>query len=168
MRPATRLLFALLVAAAGPPLSAALPRTPLTPAEAERAVELLAPSACRKCPDRDSMMAAAIAYNGGEIPVVARRLTLRELGGRALLPVPGKVDLDSPRRAVEAKALLGPDGRVVFVELLAPFYDTTVIGRATLAVFDPKKLTRVVPHRVAGRPVFAWVDLPVLSWRTKP
>lgn len=132
----------------------------------ERAAVLLARITCKRCDTYGAMLAAASAHNGGgEIPILPRRIGIDELGGvRKLLPDPTVIDRDSLVGTVEARGLMGPDGRIVYVEL--PAHDSVgfTLMRATLTLYRPEKLARLAPHVVGGKAVFAWVDLPPVTW----
>jgi TPR repeat protein len=131
-----------------------------------RAVELLARSTCRRCDTYEAMLAAARASNGGgEIPTFPRRIGIGELGGlNRLLPDPSVIERDSLVGSVEARGLMAPDGRILFVELVGTGSRFDSLTSATLTLFQPKLMSPLTPHRVGGRPVFAWVDLPRITW----
>lgn len=131
-----------------------------------RAVELLASGACRGCAEYDAMLAAARAHNGGgEIPTFPRRIGIGELGGmKKLLPDPTVIERDSLIGTVEARGLMAPDGRILYVELPGGRSQTDSLGRGTLTLFRRDRLPRLTPHLVDGKPVFAWVNLPLITW----
>lgn len=134
------------------------------------AVSVLAPYAHNgqsRNGEYDKMLAAALAYNQplGEIPNANRRISFEQLGGKRLLPGPGDITRDSLAGPVEAKALLGPDGKVKYVELLEPSLSQFTIGSGTLWIYQPYRLARVVPHVVDDRAVFAWIILPRIVWK---
>lgn len=131
-----------------------------------RAVELLASRTCQGCDTYNEMLAAARAHNGGgEIPTVPRRIGIGELGGmRKLLPDPSVIERDSLVGTVEARGLMAPDGRILYVELPGRGSQSDTLARGTLTIFRPKHLARLTPHLVGGKPVFAWVNLPPITW----
>jgi hypothetical protein len=112
------------------------------------------------------MLAAARAYNGapGIIPTVDPPPGLADFGGRALLPKPDETFFVSLRGSSPARALLAPDGRILFTELLSPSTGYSQVDRATMWVWNPKRLPKLPPWTVNGRAVFAWVPLPVLAF----
>lgn len=116
-------------------------------------------------PAYDEMIAAAVTHNGEPIPEATDKPTLDMLGGRGWLDAGmAGVRLDSLRGKVSSRGLLAPDGRVIFVEVTQLGLRRTSLGAATLAVYAPKRLPKLPPHLVAGRPVFAWVTLPTINW----
>lgn len=112
------------------------------------------------------MLAAALAYNGalGTIPTVDPAPGLADFGGRALLPKPDETWFVSLRGSSPARALLAPDGRILFTELLLRPASYSQVERATMWVWNPKRLPKLPPWTVDGRAVFAWVPLPALAF----
>ena len=134
-------------------------------ADPARAVALLAPKAYPGSDAYREMLAAAEAYNAGDIPILQRPLTLSKLGGPSLIPWPDQVEFDGVPGRVPARALIGPDGKIVFTEVIDPRTRQFRMAKVTLRIFDPKKLKPGSPHVEAGRPVFAWAMLPPIIWR---
>jgi hypothetical protein len=131
-----------------------------------RTIALLAPLARSGNPELEALLAASRRFSGlAQVPLSARRVTMAQLGGKALLARAKGMERDSLVGRVPARALIGPDGRIVFVELIDPDLGSHSIGRATLRVYRPEHLPRLQPEVVAGRPVFAWVNLPPINWR---
>ncbi|HEY0130441.1 MAG TPA: hypothetical protein VGB57_03480 [Allosphingosinicella sp.] len=131
-----------------------------------RAVELLAQGTCKRCDTYEPMLTAARAHNGGgEIPTMPRRIGIGEIGGmKRLLPDPEEIERDSLVGTVEARGLMAPDGRILYVELVGRESRVDTLARGTLTMFRPERLARLTPHRVDGKPVFVWVDLPRITW----
>lgn len=130
-----------------------------------RAAELLARWACMSCDAYQPMLAAARAHNGGEIPIFPRRIRIDELGGmNKLLPDPNAIQRDSLVGMVEARGLMAPDGRILYVELPGRKPPGNSLTSATLTLFRPERMNRLTPHLVDGKPVFAWVNLPRVTW----
>ena len=131
-----------------------------------RAADLLAPLARSGNAEYQALLAVARSFNGpAGLPVASRRVTMEQLGKRALLARAKAVERDSLAGRLAAQGLLAPDGRILFVELVDPELAVYSIGRATLIVYGPEHLPRLQPERVEGRPVFAWVTLPPIRWR---
>jgi hypothetical protein len=137
------------------------------PPDGVAAVRTLAPLAFeRGDPNYEAMLAAATAYNGGPVQEAKQVPTIEDFGGKAWLNAGLKlVELDSIYGSTPARGLLAPDGSIVFVEVVSPRVQRYSIDFAMLKVFNPKRLPRLQPEMVDGRPVFAWVKLPTLSWR---
>jgi len=66
---------------------------------------------------------------------------------------------------VRARALIGPDRKIVFTEITDPRARQFILVNVTLRIFDPKKMNRVPPHIEAGGAVFAWVAPPPMVWQ---
>lgn len=115
--------------------------------------------------DLRAMLEAARAFNGGDIPVVDRKVSLDELGATAALAKLQGAERDSLVGKVPSRALLAPDGRILYTELLQPGIGRYSIGRDTLRVFDPETLKPVAPYVANGKARFAWLPLPTIDWR---
>lgn len=114
----------------------------------------------------EAMLAAARAYNGTQktIPTVDPPPGLADFGGRAALPRSDEPLFPSPRGSSPARALLAPDGRILFTELLSPKEGFSQVDIDTLWIWRPDRLPRLAPWKVDGRAVFAWVPLPTLPY----
>ncbi len=116
----------------------------------------------------DQMVSTALAYNAplGEIPIVTPAPTLLEMGGRALLPKPEEnASFISMRDSTPARALLAPDGRIVFTMLVKEGAGSSNVDNATRWIWRPDRLPKMKPYVDAGgRAVFAWVPLPALAF----
>jgi len=115
--------------------------------------------------DYNSMLRAARAFNGGDVPEVDNGMTLAQLGGERLYAELRQAEVDAIGGHVPTRALLAPDGHIIFTEVTDPPARQFAIARATLRVFAPKNLPPVTPYMIGGRAIFAWVKLPVVDWR---
>ena len=116
--------------------------------------------------DRRNLIGAAASYNGSEpLPVSDRQLKQENVLPHQALREAETFWKDSLVGKVSARGLLSPDGRVIYVELDNPEIKTLTLGRNTLRLYRVDQLKPLEPERVNGRPVFAWVQLPVATWK---
>ncbi|NIJ20391.1 TPR repeat protein [Sphingomonas naasensis] len=119
-------------------------------------------------PDNDdlrAMLDAARAFNGGEVPSIDRKLSIDDLGGARLRAEMQAVDRDSIVGRVPSRALVAPNGRILYTEVTDPDARDFSVGRNTLRVLRPENLDPLAPYFVNGRALFAWVTLPTINWR---
>lgn len=129
------------------------------------ATRLLASIARLGDDDYNSMLAAASAFNRGDVVNDGRVVTLAVLGGESLYTQLRTAKLDSIGGRVPARGLVAPDGHIIFTEDTDPSTRQFAMAKETLRVFSPQNLRPIAPSMVGRRAVFAWVNLPAIDWR---
>lgn len=128
-------------------------------------VKQLASIAHIRIDDYNSMLGAARSFNQGEIAELGRVVTVADIGGERLLAQLRAAEVDHIRGRVATRGLVAPDGHIIFVEVPDSGTRQFKMARQTLRIFRPENLRPIAPHRVDGKPAFAWVDLPTVNWR---
>ncbi len=102
--------------------------------------------------------------SGTNIPISNRSLTFEEIGGDSLIGDPNEIMLDGRRGIVQARALVSPDGKIIYVELVNSSSYQTPMGAETRKIYKPNKLTPVQPELYEGRAVYSWMMLPSIKF----